>query len=61
MPTNIHNTKPNGRRQAPTYYAHVVFTRTDFPFDPANPHTQTHKRVRECFGHWALDRVSFFS
>lgn len=27
------------------YFAHVVFTRTDFPFDPANPHTNTYKRV----------------
>jgi hypothetical protein len=29
------------------YYAHVLFSRTDFPFDPANPHLHTYKRVRE--------------
>lgn len=34
-------------KQPASYFAHVLFTRTDFPFDPENPHIQTYRRVRE--------------
>lgn len=30
-----------------SYYAHVLFTRTDFPFDPDKPHLHTYKRICE--------------
>ncbi len=30
------------------YYAHVLFSRTDFPADPDNAHLRTYKRIRAC-------------
>lgn len=33
--------------QAVAYFAHVFFTRTDFPFDPEQPHLTSYKRICE--------------
>lgn len=46
-PTAVINNSIQSKNQQVAYYAHVFFTRTDFPFDPENRHTQTYKRVRE--------------